>query len=404
MTDQHPAERIAPDRVPRRRPIQARQWLGAAILLGVIGVVVVTTAWPSPSTPDELPVTVVKGYLGQLKLDLLEHPQIANILAERYHLRCDCTPADSLAIARDLPLKADDDFVWLGDQSQLSIYRGRGEVAVGTDNIFYSPLVFYSWTQVVDALVTAGVAQTEANGTYRLDVARLITAIEDGKTWADLGLPDLYGKVKVRTTDPALSTSGGLFAGLVANILNGGEVVDETSVQPLLPIIPPFFAGLMPSASADLFEQFMVTGMGANPMVALYESQMIEYLQRNPAQRDLFAQRVRVLYPGPTVWTSHPFAARTETGTALMRALKDPEIQRLAWELNGFRPGNPDVLIDPAVFAIAGIPAEITSVIELPSPAVMEQILAAIATPPDSAAPAPPASARLPSPPDAPSG
>ena len=49
-------------------------------------------------------------------------------------------------------------------------------------------------------------------------------------SWADIGLPELYGSVSVDTTDPVKSNSGNVYAGLLANVLNGGETVDETSV------------------------------------------------------------------------------------------------------------------------------------------------------------------------------
>ena len=372
-----------------------RRWLGAVILAVVIGVVIGIELQPDDPDPELPDLTVVNGYLGQLKLDFLNKPEVARVLAEEYDLRCDCTPADSIEMARTLPLGPEDDFLWLGDQSTLSIYRDRGETPVGIDNVFNSPLVLYSWAPIVDALVAEGVARAEAGGAYSIDMAGFVALVREGRTWADLGVPQLHGKIKVRTTDPAASTSGFLFAGLLANTLNGGDVVNATSVTPLLPIIPDFYGGFMPTASADLFEQFLTTGMGANPIVALYESQVIEFVIQHPSQRDQIGQQVRIVYPRPTVWTSHPFVARTANGARLLEALKDPDIQRLGWERNGFRPGLADVEIDPTVFQIPGILPEISSVIDMPAANVMDRLLGAIAAPPDDA------TTRLPSPPPA---
>ncbi len=63
------------------------------------------------------------------------------------------------------------DFLWAGDQSTVDIYSGCGGVDAGIDNIYNSPLVIYSWTEIVDALVAAGYAQLQPNGTYSLESA-----------------------------------------------------------------------------------------------------------------------------------------------------------------------------------------------------------------------------------------
>ncbi|MDP9370140.1 MAG: hypothetical protein M3Q03_18035, partial [Chloroflexota bacterium] len=187
-----------------------------------------------------------------------------------------------------------------------------------------------------------------------------------------------------------------LFAGMLANTLNGGHVVNGTTIQPLLPVIHDIFArlGYMQGTSGDLFEQFLITGRGAMPIVALYESQVIEFLLKNPSYQNQISQQVRILYPRPTVWATHPFVARTEKGILLLKALKDPDIQRLAWEQHGQRPGVPGVVIDPDAMPVPGVLPQITSVTNMPAPDVMDQILGAITTPPVIATTAP-----VPSPP-----
>jgi len=79
------------------------------------------------------------------------------------------------------------------------------------------------------------------------------------------------------------------------------------------------------------------------------------------------------------VWASHPFIARTANGKRLMEALRDPEIQKIAWDMHGFRSGLPGVQSNPKDAPIAGIPEHIDSVVDMPAPAVMEAILKAIA-------------------------
>ena len=313
-----------------------------------------------------------------MKGGLLNDPRVKTILADEYGLRVEGIEAASIDMVCDKSLEGID-FLWPGDQLALAMYRERGGTVVRSDNIFNSPVVLYSWTPIVDKLAAAGVAQPEQGGSYySIDLLRFVDLAKQGKTWTDLGLPGLHGKLRIRTSDPTKSNSGLLFAGLLANALNGGEVVDATTVEPLLPLIPPYFIGLLPTASKDLFEQFLSLGEGANPIIAAYESQLVEFILLNPAERERINQKVRILYPRPTVWATHPLIARTEKGALLLQALQDDEIQDLAWKENGFRRGN-GAVVDPNVFQIAGIAPEITSVIDLPPLHVMDRVLAAIA-------------------------
>ena len=87
---------------------------------------------------------------------------------------------------------------------------------------------------------------------------------------------------------------------------------------------------------------------------------------------------MRILYPVPTVWSSHPFISLSAKGTKLMEALKDPEIQRVAWEQHGFRTGLAGIQNDPHRLLVQGIPESVTKVIPMPTPQVMDTILASI--------------------------
>ncbi len=382
--------------------MKIRQRLGAMLLLAVIVAVIASTIWPGDDSPGQTRsrgggnLTVVKGYGGELKLNFLNDPEVAAILADRYGLRVDISKRGSIELACGIELGPNDDFVWLGDSVALARYTDRGCTMLQNDNVYNSPVVLYSWAPVVDALVTKGVAREEGEGAYSVDFALLVEMIEQGRTWADLGLADLHGRISVHTTDPAKSNSGFLFAGMQANTLNGGNVVNGTTIQPLLPVIHDIFArlGYMQGTSGDLFEQFLITGRGAMPIVALYESQVIEFLLKNPSYQNQISQQVRILYPRPTVWATHPFVARTDEGILLLKALKDPDIQRLAWEQHGQRPGVPRVVIDPDAMPVPGVLPQITSVRNMPAPDVMDRILGAITTPPVIATTAP-----VPSPP-----
>jgi ABC-type Fe3+ transport system substrate-binding protein len=356
--------------------------------------VIVARLWPDGNGN----LTVVKGYGGELKVNFLTDREVADILEDKYGLRVNIIPHGSVELACGMPLGDDVDFVWLGDSVALARYADRGCTMLRADNIYNSPVVLYSWAPVVDALVAAGVAETTADGAYTLDFAKLVDLMMAGTSWADIGLPQLHGRIVVQTTDPTRSNSGLLFAGMLANTLNGGDVVNTTTVTPLLPDIQAYFQrlGLMQPTSGDLFEQFLITGMGAKPIVALYESQIQEFLANDPSYSDQIRQQVRVLYPQPTVWATHPLVVRNENANRLLTALMDHDIQRLAWERHGQRPGVPEVVVNPEAIPVPGILPQVSSVTSMPSLGVMDQILDEIVAPPDSATPKPAAAPLAP--------
>ena len=59
-------------------------------------------------------------------------------------------------------------------------------------------------------------------------------------------------------------------------------------------------------------------------------------------------------------------------------ALKDEEIQKIAWEEHGFRTGLMGVQNDPKILLVQGIPASITRIVPMPKASVMEKIIEAM--------------------------
>lgn len=394
---------------PRRQGPRPPQLLGAALLLTVILLVVaikvfssdpnppgpsptslpttatapvVTTATAVGPVPSTANLTLVTGYGGGLKGHFFEDPAIKQILAQKYGLEVNLIVAGSIA-AMCAPGSNNADFVWVGDQSSVDIYTSQcGGEMLGKLDIYNSPLVFYSWPDITDALIAAGIA-TKTGDVYTVNTRSLVELVLDGRTWASIGLPGYNGSVKIRTTDPAASNSGFLFAGLLGCVLNNGQPPTLQSVSPLLPIIQGFFQGqgYMPDTSAAFFNQFLSQGRGAYPIAIGYESQLFEYLIQNPWMTPQVQANIRMLYPEPTVWASHPFLARTTNGERLMNALKDPEIQALALTHHGNRPNFPVPQANATPVPFSGYLDTITSTCNMPVPEVMKRILDAIATP-----------------------
>ena len=321
------------------------------------------------------PAVTLKGFVGSEKANFLDNVKVREILRGRYGITLDYAKAGSIEMLT-MESAPSVDFLWPSSQVALEMYRElKGGAAVKSELIFNSPIVLYSWDRVADALIAAGIVRREGETFWVEDFRRLLGLVLEGKAWADLGLSELYGKVSVVSTDPARSNSGSMFAGLAANILHG-EVVDGETVEPLLPKLRELFArmGYQEHSTGVLFEQYLQKGLGAYPLIVGYENQIVEFSLQNPQVWPKVKERLRILYPVPTVWSSHPLIAQTPAAGRLIEALKDPELQRLAWEKHGFRTGLLGVQNDPGILSVAGIPAEVTKIIPMPNPRVMQRI------------------------------
>lgn len=129
----------------------------------------------------------------------------------------------------------------------------------------------------------------------------------------------------------------------------------------------------METSSSDLFNQFLRMGVGAKPIIAGYESQLLEYAAEKPEDYAKIKDDIVVIYPVPTVWSAHVYIALDEDGEAGIEALTDPEVQRLAWERHGFRTSSNGSI--SGEIAVSGIPGSITSVMNVPTYNVMKQII-----------------------------
>jgi hypothetical protein len=330
-----------------------------------------TATNPSGSTAKN--VKVLKGYVGGEKVGLLEDPEVQRILAEKYGLKLDATKAGSFEMV-DLA-NSSTDFLFPASQTAVEYLKDKETPkAKRSQVVLSSPIVIYSWTDIADALVKQGIAKKKSNAYYIVDMPKLVKLMEDGKSWADIGVPNLYGKIKVVSTDPVQSNSGNQFAGLVANVM-AGDVVDDAKLPAVLPRLKTLFArlGYLDSSSGDLFSQYLRLGEGANPMVASYENQLIEFAAADPGQWQSVKGRVAVLYPEPTVWSEHTVIALTDAGMPLVEAMKDPEIQKIAWERHGFRAGVGAKNSAPQ--GITGVPLTIDQVVPMPRYSVMRSIM-----------------------------
>ena len=226
-----------------------------------------------------------------------------------------------------------------------------------------TPIVIYSWKDVVDALIKEKIVTIEDGVYYITDMNKLIDYILNGKKWKDIGLKDLYGNINIASTDPVSSSPGATYYGLLLSILSGGEINDET-IEANLKKLKVFYqkSGYMNNTPADLFERYLKTGMGGEPMIVDYEKSIIDFANSNPTGFNQVKDDIVVLYPKPTIWNSHCLTIFSENGKKLLQAFEDEEISKIAWEKYGFRTGVTGTSVSTNDLGI-GIPSKITSTV-----------------------------------------
>lgn len=326
----------------------------------------------------------ISGYVGGEKINYLEDPEVSKILRKDYGLSLDIRKAGSLDMVRAQDLSSRD-FLWPSSQTALELYEDTVGPAYKDENIFNTPIVLYSRSKIAEALVSSGLAHKEGE-VFFADMPALIEAVKANKSWSDIGLPELYGDISIHTTDPSKSNSGNMFSGLAANMLNHNKVISEGQVPQILPELNAIFEkiGYMETSSSDLFRLFLRTGMGNKPIVAGYENQLLEFSKMQPEDWENVKENIVIIYPSPTVWSSHIFIALNDKGARLMEALQDERLQKIAWEKHGFRSGvygsgsgssASGASGSEAGFDVPGVAPEITRIIQMPGYRAMSQIV-----------------------------
>lgn len=226
-----------------------------------------------------------------------------------------------------------------------------------------TPIVIYSWNKVVDALEQEAIVTKKDDIYYITDMEKLMDYILNSKKWKDIGLSELYGNINIASTDPVSSSPGATYYGLLLSILTGSEITNE-NINPNLEKLKKFYikSGYMNNTPADLFERYLKTGMGGQPMIVDYEKSIIDFANSNPTGYGQIKDDIRILYPSPTIWNSHCLATFTENGNKLLKAFEDERISQIAWEKYGFRTGVSGGKYDVSTVEIK-VPKTITSTV-----------------------------------------
>lgn len=350
--------------------------VGLVALLTVVAVIAGTLVWRqqqsrSASSVEQVSVT---GYLGGEKIGLFDDPEFQKLAAAQ-GLKVDYRKAGSLAM-----MDADQtgmDYLFPSSRAAVEYGNAKGIKAQRSDIVFNSPIVLYTHKSVAEGLIGSGLISKDDSGAYHMDMAKAVDAMVNNRTWAEVGYKEGYGQFRIDSTDPVKSNSGNEYAALIATVLNGGQPATAASVNRDSATISDIFAksGWMETSSEDSFNQFLTLGVGSKPTMVGYESQLLDLAVNQP---DVFAQikdDVTVVYPTPTVWSTHTFMALSDDGVKLLDLLTSSEVQRLAWKRHGFRAANFAGTDSISRFGVPGMLDRITAVSELPNNEAMQALI-----------------------------
>jgi hypothetical protein len=366
--------------------LSRRSMVGLGVLAASVAVTGGVVAFrDSPGVRGVLgDVTTLKGYAGGEKMAFIQNPKTVDAL-KHFGLALDAERAGSVEMVRDPQLLGTKpQFVWPSSAPLVELAH-RNMKVLRDQVIFNSPIVIYSWTPFADGLVRAGLAKKSGAHYFIVEAKGLIEAVLARKAWKDLGAQDLYGTIRMISTDPNKSNSGFMFAGLAANLLSG-DVANSANLATVLPTVVELFRGMgyKPDSSGKVFDDYIASGPGASPLVVGYENQLVEWIIADPDRWGRVvsaggpAQPV-AMYPTPTVYSAHPLLALAGDANKLIDALMSPELQSIGWRDHGFRGPIGSIGADTDPLIKGRMPTQISAVTPMPDIDTMLKILQALA-------------------------
>lgn len=376
-----------------------KKWIGVGIFVVLILLIIGIKAVTGSKDISSANLTTIYVATGGGKEDFLADEKVQEILKKKYKLN---VVFDTWSNGKTITKPLIRESIGLGNQDIINRLSANEEITINTPNVskydalftsdqrFYdyyklypdatkgeslrytvlaggltlnTPIVIYSWKKVVAALEKEAIVSNVDGVYYITDMNKLIDYILNNKKWSEIGLTELYGNINIASTDPVSSSPGATYYGLLLSILSGGQISDDT-LESNLARLKEFYqkSGYMNNTPADLFERYLKTGMGGEPMIVDYEKSIIDFANSNPTGFKQVKDDIVVLYPQPTIWNSHCLTIFTENGKKLFEAFADEEIEQIAWEKYGFRTGITGGTYDVSKIGI-GIPQNITSTV-----------------------------------------
>lgn len=314
--------------------------IGIGLLLLAIIAAVVLQLMNLGKGPARFGLTTLTGVVGSEKVEFFNDPAVQEVFAQHgYEVKV--TKSGSWRMA-GLDGLAENDFAFPASEiAAQHIEQTHKADVVATHKPFFSPMAIATFEPIMSLLSQSGAAKQDASGRWQLDMAAYLKLVEADTRWNQLpGAQGVYESprtVMLTSTDIRTSNSAGMYLALASYALNGSSVISTTAqADQLLPTLQKLFLaqGYSGSSSTAPFDDYLSQGIGAVPMVMIYEGQFLEE-QLKPNSR--IQPGMVLAYPSPTIFSVHTGVTFSQEGEAIMQLLEtDPELASLL-AAHGFR-------------------------------------------------------------------
>lgn len=357
----------------------------AGIVIAVVAAIVLITTGKDAGD-DAAPTggtMKITCYGGSEKEDLVNDPDVRNILRDKYGIEVDFNAQGSY---KQVQIPADElkankvDCLWPSSASAQAIFEGSGSSKAFGNNyqaasVLQSPEVLYANKEAVEGLKSSGIVALRDGVYFIVQLRRLLEEyLLAGKSWSDLGVELPSGPVLINSSDPATSNSGMTLAQLeLATVASGNPYQPASAAQATasLATVKALIdaQGLMRTGSDSAFEQWVIQQTGG--LLAGYENQLLQWITTR--NQGVVPEGIVTLYPEPTIFNDHPILALTEAGKKLIPAMEDDAVQDIAWSRYGFRSGTR--VVEQAFEGVAVPPTHTIKKTQAPGYAVTKLLL-----------------------------
>ncbi|BAU95756.1 hypothetical protein N24_1494 [Corynebacterium suranareeae] len=278
-------------------------------------------------------LTEVSAVIGSEKKEFFQDPEVIEAFA-KHGFEVNVDTAGSRRIATDVDLSPYDFAFPSSTPAAQKI--SESHTTTGRFTPFYSPMAVATFGTITDMLQARGIVSA---GT--VDLGRLIDETQAGTRWSEISTNYPSNRVvQISTTDVRTSNSAAMYLSMMSWVKNNGTTISSIAeADALIPELSQLFVGqgYTESTSAGPFDEYLSQGMGAKPMVMIYEAQ---FLAEQAKENSRITSDMELIYPSPTVYSTHTVVSLSEVGAEIGQLLEtDDTLQRLAIK-HGFRPKN----------------------------------------------------------------
>lgn len=363
-----------------------RRIIGVAVLLAVV-IVGVLTFMNNKTKADTSTgaaasgsgAVTITGVIGSEKKAFFDDPRVQAVFAEN-GLNVKVETAGSRDIANIDLSKYDFAFPSSAPAAQKISDKVKSRTIYSP---FYSPMAIASYKPVMELLAKNGVASQNEQGVWHINMSAYLKLVTDGTKWKELaGADKLYNSprsVLINSTDIRKSNSAAMYLALASFSLNNDfPVSTDPQVDKVLPVVSKMFLaqGYSESSSDDPFQNYLSQGMGAVPMVMVYEAQYVGEAINDPKR---ITDQMVLAYPDPTVFSKHTLIPITNKADKLGTLLvSDPKLIELIADY-GFRPSSNAAAFNKATTeSKVAVEKDIISIADAPSYEMLENMLTKI--------------------------